>query len=198
MKQVYLLIGLFLILSAGCGEGTNESTSGDSKNTEQGQEIRVSDPGAVPKQDRLDAIARLEEELKAGGDQPDRKVARKLMGEYLDFYNFQHDEPETPDFLYRAGELANYIERPKKAVEIYRNLFEGFPDYPKRVETLNLIAFVYDYELNDKDKARKSYELLIELYPRHKLAEDAKARLETIDLSDEELIKLFESRNQNP
>lgn len=190
-----LLLVLFIgVLLSSCGG--NEKTNQEALESEGNGVVKSIAPKDVPKEERLENIRELEEQLKASGEQPDPKLARKLMGEYMDFSNFQHYEPETPDFLFRAGELARYIGRPKKAVELYSNLFNGFPEYPKRVETLNLIAFVYDFDLNEKEKARETYAQIIENFPEHKLAEDARARLETIDLSDEELIELFQEKNQ--
>ena len=184
-------IALVALVAVSCG-------SSESGSEEQNMEkvIKLRNPKDISKEERLTEIRSLEEELKNGGDQPDAKIARKLMAAYMEFSNFQREEPETPDFLFKAAELARYIGRPKKAIDLYSDLFNGFPSYPRRVETLNLIAFIYDYDLNEKEKASETYAMIIENFPDHKLADDARARLETIDLSDEELIELFKQRNQ--
>lgn len=189
-KLIYLV--LFGALLTAC---SNNADNNSNESSEQDDNIEVVNPKDVPKEDRIARIRELEEELRSGGDQPDKKLARKLMGAYIDFGNFQREEPETPEFLFRGGDLARYIGRPKTAIELYTSVFNSFPEYERRVEALNWIAFIYDYDLKDKEKAEHTYAQIIELFPDHKLADDARARLETIDLSDEELIELFKQKN---
>jgi len=185
-----ILIATLLMFS--CSEGNQ----GQENEQTDDSPVTITNPKDVSKADRISEIESLEQELKAGGDQPEQGLARKLMGAYMDFGNFQHHEAEAPEYLYRAADLARYIGRPKKAIELYTNVFNSYTTYPKRVEALNWIAFIYDYDLEDKQKAKENYALLISSFPEHPLADDARARLETIDLSDDELIELFRKKNQ--
>lgn len=62
------------------------------------------------------------------------------------------------------------------------------------IEEMNLRAFLYD-KMNSKEEAKKAINEIIEKFPNHSSIENHKARLKTIDLSDEELMKLFEKQN---
>ncbi len=183
---------IFSVFLLACNSGNPET----SEDVQEDVIIEIVNPKDVLKEDRVSEIKDLEEKLKAGGDQPDKNLARRLMGAYIDFGNFQHHEPEAAEYTYRGADLARYIGRPKKAIELYTNVFNGYPSYERRVEALNWIAFIYDYDLNEKQKAKENYALLIENFSEHALANDARARLETIDLSDDELIELFRKKNQ--
>lgn len=190
----------FLILSGILGVSMIScSENADTENTEEKQNepaTHVSDPAGVPREDRIKRIEELEAQVISEGDQPTEATARKLMGEYIDFTNFQHDDELVPEYLFRAGTWANYIGRKKKAVELFTNLYTNYESFDKRPEAMNMVAFIYDFELNEKEKAKEAYANLIKAYPDHSLSNDARMRLETIDLSDEELIKRFEQQNK--
>ena len=59
---------------------------------------------------------------------------------------------------------------------------------------MNLRAFLYD-KMDSKEEAKKAIKEIIEKFPNHSSIENHKARLKTIDLSDEELMELFEKQN---
>jgi len=62
------------------------------------------------------------------------------------------------------------------------------------IEEMNLRAFLYD-KTDSKEEAKKAIKEIIEKFPNHSSIENHKARLKTIDLSDEELMELFEKQN---
>ncbi|MDB4089604.1 hypothetical protein N9544_08300 [Flavobacteriales bacterium] len=62
------------------------------------------------------------------------------------------------------------------------------------IEEMNLRAFLYD-KMNSKEEAKKAINEIIEKFPSHSSIDNHKARLKTIDLSDEELMELFEKKN---
>jgi tetratricopeptide (TPR) repeat protein len=193
MRIKWTLIAMLSVFLFSCAQNSADS---EAEQPSGAKETRVADPSGVSKEERLQRIKELEAEALSQGDEPNQQVARKLMGEYIDFVNFQHDDPLVPEYMFRAGTWANYLGRKKKAVELFESLHQNYPSYEKRVEALNMVAFIYDFELQEKEKAKEAYALLIKTYPDHPLANDARARLETIDMTDEEMIKYFEKKNK--
>lgn len=180
-----------------CGEPGDENAAPGTE-TKQGPapQERIADPSGRTAEDRLQEIDSLEVQVRSEGDQPTEITARKLMGAYLDFATYQNQDERVPEFLFRAGEWARYIGRKKKAVEVFQQVYDTYPAYAKRVEALNWVAFICDFETGQKEEARAAYQKLATDHADHPLGKDAKARLETIDLSDEELIKKFREQNK--
>jgi hypothetical protein len=58
-----------------------------------------------------------------------------------------------------------------------------------------LIAFIYENHLNKKGPAKEYYNKVINEYPEHVLASQAKQSIDILMLSDEELIKKFQENN---
>ncbi|PHR36720.1 MAG: hypothetical protein COA38_01475 [Fluviicola sp.] len=79
------------------------------------------------------------------------------------------------------------------SVKYADSLIEKYPEYDERWLALQSNAVYYDMEVEprDKDKVRFYLEKLIKEYPKldPEIIEQAKSRLETIDLTFEELIK---------
>ena len=57
-------------------------------------------------------------------------------------------------------------------------------------------AFTFDNDLHDKQLAKKYYEDFLKAYPNHKLAEDIKLLIPTLDKTDAQLIEEFERKNR--
>jgi len=191
--RLLIFSGLLTAALISCSENAGTENAEEKANEPA---THVSDPAGVPREDRIKRIEELEVQVVSEGDQPTESTARKLMGEYIDFTNFQHNDELVPEYLFRAGTWANYIGRKKKAVELFTNLYTNYKSFDKRPEAMNMVAFIYDFELNEKQKAKEAYAVLIKAYPDHSFANDARMRLETIDLTDEELIKQFEQQNK--
>lgn len=126
----------------------------------------------------------------------DKTVGNQLMKEYINYSNQFHNDSLSSEYLFKAGGIARNLKKFRKAIEIYQNVHDGFPNYHQRTEAMFLIAFIYDNDLNDRERAKEHYELVIDTYPEHKFAQDAAARLETLHMTDDQLIEYFEQKNQ--
>lgn len=125
----------------------------------------------------------------------DKEVAAQLLQSYLKFTDTYPADERTPDFLYKGAGIARGVGVHSRALKMYQRILEDYPEYGKQAETSFLIAFTYDNDLKEIDLAKEAYNQVIEDYPDHEFAAQAKERLKTIDLSDEELIELFMQRN---
>jgi TolA-binding protein len=108
-------------------------------------------------------------------------------------------DPKTPDYLYKAGEIARSIRTLPKAMSIYDWLLEEYPDYDKTPTVYFLKGFMLENNANDKEGAREIYQSFLDKYPNHEMADDVTFLLENLDKSDEEILKyLEEKQSQNP
>ncbi len=179
---IYILLPLILLGLMGCGQ-------------EEGKEEK-----SPSREKLLSNIEGLKKELydtsKTASRKNTRITARNLARNYLEFASDHPGDERTPSFLYQAAGLNRGNGRYRKALNLYEKIRQEHPGFEKQAECLFLQAFIHDQDLNNKDSAKVLYQQVIEEYPDHKFAQDAKARIETLHLSDEELIERFEKMNE--
>lgn len=75
-----------------------------------------------------------------------------------------------------------------KAIEYYKQAYEKFSASKEAPMALFMTGFIYADDLKKYDEAKEAYRLFIAKYPTHELADDAKAEIETVGMSPEEVI----------
>ena len=125
--------------------------------------------------------------------------SNNVLNNYLVFADKYKDDTLSASYLFKAGDLANGLRRPKEAIAIFERLRTSFPDYRKSAAALFMQGFIYETSLGDKEKAKEKYKEFIEKYPNHNLTASAQASLDQLNsnLTDEELIKSFEEKNKS-
>ncbi len=134
------------------------------------------------------------------------KAAQKSMDakEYKEaLVNFQKIVDEFPKSehyktaLLKTGELTQgYVDESLskeesllKAVKIYTEFQEKYSDDPKAPQTLFMIGFIQANELMNVEAAKATYSKFLELYPESEMAESAKAEIENLGLSPDEILQ---------
>jgi tetratricopeptide (TPR) repeat protein len=183
--KIYALLVVVSLACVACGD-THPADEAESRASAMTKEAA----------DKISAIEDLETQVSADSSGQNMRVRQQLLVAYADFINYNNAEEMTPEYLFRSAKVANEIGKPRKAIEHLINLHDGFPKYPRRTEAVFLIAFLYENMLNDREMAEKYYEQVVELYPESPWAEDAKASLKLLYLTDEEKIAKFIEQNQ--
>ena len=120
-----------------------------------------------------------------------------LAKAYEKFASDTKDELKAAEKLFQAAkEYQGAVKDPKKAVELISKLEKDYPEYGKMPEALFYLGFVYENELGDLDKAEKYYKKVMKKYPDHRFAEQAKAALELLGMSAEEVIEQFKKNQE--
>ena len=172
------LLAIILILMVSCG---NEDTT-------------AVDNGQKEVKNRIDSLETL---LFKKIEKHHDGISKELKASYLEYTEKFPEDDITPEFYFRAANMARALKNYPEALDIYRKIVKNYPDFEHHVESHFMIALVYDNDLNDKFNAKRVYGEVAEKYPDHKFGQDAKLILETyIDLTDEELIKYLEEKNQ--
>mgnify|MGYP001795040954 CR=1 FL=1 len=124
------------------------------------------------------------------------RVARQYMQLTSSYAKSRPDAPESPELLYKSGEIARSIGAYQDALNIYSNIESYFPQYEKAPKALFMQAFTYAEDLNDEEQARMLYERFLEKYPEDDFVKDAKILLENLGKSDEEIFQQLQSNSQ--
>jgi tetratricopeptide (TPR) repeat protein len=101
------------------------------------------------------------------------------------------------DRFVEAAGLAKSIDNPNKALQLYYAVADKLPEHPKAPTALFMMAFIYENDLADMDKAKTTYEEFLKKYPKDAdFADDAQNALKMLGKSPEEIIRQFEQQQQ--
>ena len=141
-------------------------------------------------QNTLDALDAMLNELT---DEETGRIKQKEAVLYIDaIQDFVTNYPtaeESPQQLYKAAEVARSIRDYAKALAIYAQIEQDFPQYEKAPKALFMQAFTYGEDLNDEAKAKELYEAFIAKYPNDDFVDDAQILIETMGKTDEEIFE---------
>ena len=136
-------------------------------------------------------------------ENPDFNGVNKLASQnYVDacesFALSAGNNPEAAGYLFKAAEIARTIRTFPKVMSLYDWIGEKYPNYEKAPTVMFLKGFVIENDLKNIEKAKEVYNQFLQKYPSHELADDVKFLLEHIGKSDEEILKIIESKKSNP
>jgi tetratricopeptide (TPR) repeat protein len=128
---------------------------------------------------------------------PNARMARKYVAA-CEVYGLLHpNDPLAADQLFKAAMTARSTARnPEKSLKIYDWIYHHFTGYDKSYQALFLKAFTLDNDLKKFEEAKIYYEQFLQKYPNDDFAVSTKFLLENLGKSDEEIIKLFEKKNE--
>jgi tetratricopeptide (TPR) repeat protein len=130
------------------------------------------------------------------GPEVNRAKGLKLIETYSNFSTQYPNDTLSAMYLYKAGEIAMNLKLSSQSILYFDKIITNFPSFSKAPECLFLKAFIFDDQVKDYDNAGKYYNEFIAKYPNHALIKDAKASLEYLGKSPEELVKMFQEKNQ--
>jgi len=182
MKKVYWLFIFSGLLFSSCG------------NDESAKENKVVEP-AETRQLLVEKIKKLESELYVA-QTLDAIKADMAISVYSEFISKYPSDSLTPDFIFKAGEIATANMQYKQALGYYKNIVKNYPNYKYYVDCIYLQAHIFDNYLNNDDSAKVIYEKVISDYPQSHYANDAKAAIQHLGKTDEQLIEEFKKKNK--
>lgn len=178
VKSVFLIAIIFSMISCG-----NEE-----KPVNQ-------EPKPLSRQMFLDQIKKQESEMHKSMTL-DPNVASVAVMAYDNFVTHFPNDSLTPDFLFKAAEISTANQQYNQALTYYKTITTKYPNYKLVPESLYLQGYLLDNFLNEDAKAKVIYEEVIAKYPALSYASDAKAAINNLGKTDEELIKEFQKKNK--
>ncbi len=121
--------------------------------------------------------------------------ANRLLKRYRDYVSLNPRDSISAEYLFRAADLSVGVGQYEAAIANIDRLHADFPKFRKSVEMWLFKGFIYETYINNHAKAVSAYTQLIERNPNHRLASDARASIENLTLSEEELIEKFKKMN---
>lgn len=143
---------------------------------------------------RVKKIKKLESKVFAKGVELKEENVINLVDAYLLYAEQNPDDAKSPDFLFKALDVAVGInaEGPQKAIEVADILIEKYPDFEMTPMATYIKGFVYESVVGDLDKAKAVYLQFLEMYPDNPMAEEVRTVVDNLGIPLEELIKTFE------
>lgn len=192
LKVLFGFFGLALMLSA-CNSST-ETTKGFTevkKDSIPAVAVVEDCQSILLKAKKLDSMLLASEVL-------DPKLANEAIVLFNGFGSNCASDSLAPEFLMKGGQVAQAVKNYTKAEELYKKCGADFPRYKNRVACLFLLGRLYDEEamLNNETAAKVIYSQLILEYPNTSYSNDAKAALNNMGKTDEQLVKEFLKKNQ--
>jgi outer membrane protein assembly factor BamD (BamD/ComL family) len=126
----------------------------------------------------------------------DQVKAADLIKLYVSFADEFPDAKESPEYLFKAGDLAMNLNMPQKAIQVFDRILKTYPEYVKAPQCMFLKGYVYENEIGDLNAAKKIYEDFIAKYPDDEFSDDAAVSIKNLGKSPEELIKEFEEKSK--
>lgn len=102
----------------------------------------------------------------------------------------------APVYLMKASRIFIDVRDFEKSLKYLNRIEAKYPEGKVVPDALMLKGFVYDDHLENYSKAAKIYTRLIEEYPEHHFAKDAKTLKKNLGKSAEEMIEEFEKKNK--
>lgn len=186
MKITGILISLALVASCS-GNKTEVTETKEEKKTEV--------IAKEPTHDERIAIIKAYEDTMQRARKLDFRLGKAAVAAYMDFCRVYFNDTLCADYTFKAAEIADNLENPDKAIELYKDVYNSYTKFPYRAEALFRIANIYELKLNDYANARIYYEDVITYFPKSPMAEGAKAAIKNMGKTDAELIKEFEKKN---
>jgi outer membrane protein assembly factor BamD (BamD/ComL family) len=181
MKNLKLILASSVVLFI-CSCGTTDST--DSK-------------GAVKEPARDQYIAQIKkcEADMHTSTELNNTVAAAAIKAYSDYVMFFPNDSLSSDYLFKAAEIATATKQYQQALIDYQTITTKYPGFKLVQESLYLQGYLLDNFLNDDVKAKVIYEQVIAKYPTSNYANDAKAAINNLGKTDEQLIQEFKKKN---
>lgn len=152
---------------------------------------KVSSREDLEKIQTLEKQADKEREKLLSGE-ADTALIGELGRAYLAYADNYPQAAETPEFLFRAGELySNDLGNMDNAIETFKRNYQEYPQHETAANALFLIAYLNHNVLQNLVQAEKYYTEFLEKYPNHKMSQTAQFELSHLGKSPEEVFKEF-------
>jgi TolA-binding protein len=122
--------------------------------------------------------------------------AKDVVEKYIEYANKFPSDKETAKYIFKAADVSMGLQEYEKADKLLYKIISEYGEFEKVAEAMYLRGFIYDVHLNKKGEAKAIYEKVIEKFPNHPFAQDAKSAIDMLTLSDEDLIKILQEKNK--
>lgn len=184
MRKLLAITLVSALFAVGCQSGNSSTKERALSNAEM-------------KEQMIHRIDSMETDLQNKDLQPGDEDMGNLIKEYESFTErYPSDYEYTPEYMYKTAALSRAVQLPVKAIKIYDKILTDFPNWEKAPEVAFLQAFTYDEDLKQPQLAKEAYQAVVDKFPGDQWAIQAEQRLETVEMTDEELVEFLRKKQE--
>jgi len=146
------------------------------------------------KQVLVDSIQTMEADLHSDME-VDAEKGQKMIALYLNYSNRYKKDSLSPEYLFRAAEIAMNTDKPIDACSYLYRIERQYENFDKMPAVYYMLGFVNQNMIGDKENAEAYYQKFLDKYPNHSRAEEVGIILNSIHVDDLELVREFETQN---
>lgn len=137
---------------------------------------------------RLQEIARCEDSLEQSGFFADPDLAMRLANLYVDYAKKYPQDSIAPIYLYRASDLMSGASCFTGALDCLDRIIDIYPDFSELPICYYMRGNAYE-NMHKVQEAVDAYNLFLELYPDHPMAESTRQALPYVGMNPEEMLE---------
>jgi tetratricopeptide (TPR) repeat protein len=122
--------------------------------------------------------------------------ADSLADLYATFAGRFPDDSLAPDYLFKAAGICMNMQEGAKAIGYFDKILADYPKWEKAPFCLFFKGYVQENVLRNLDQAKETYLLFLEKYPDNDFSDDARAALDNLGKTPEQMVREFEARNK--
>lgn len=181
MRHPIIVLAILTLTACGGGASNGTGTTADSTRTRAAEAV---------------ARIRAQEDSLFNNAVFDRRDALALRDVYLAFAKNNPLDSMAPEYVFRAAGVSRTLGEPQRTLELYDRVIKDYPGWDRLPDAYYLRAFTIDSDLGKKGEAKTAYEEVIDRFPDHPFARDAKQMIENLQYTDAELMERFKRMNE--
>ncbi len=148
------------------------------------------------KQEALDRVTEVESQIqKQALLGIDTALANKAIAAYQDYYTQFPEDSMSYEYKVRTADILMNVKRYQESIALLDELIALDDAYAFIPKVMLLKAYIYETGVQSYSEAEKAYRALINRYPKHPLAEEARASIELLGMSEAQLLEFLRSKN---
>jgi tetratricopeptide (TPR) repeat protein len=139
------------------------------------------------------ALVRMDQQILSANGMPDKNLMTQYVETAEGYATLIRDRDKYGSVLLAAANMAKANEQYNKAVQLYSRIATKIPESAKARTALFMQAVVYESDLNDVEKARKTYQEFLSLYSTDTAyADDVRIALQQLGKTPDEVVEEFQ------
>jgi len=127
----------------------------------------------------------------------DNTKTGELVNLYMAYYKKYPTDTVTPTYIYNAVSILMNTNKAQQATDWLDTLLIKYPNNKRIPQSLFLKGFILENYLNQLGRAKDVYTDFLKRYPNNALANDARASINNLGKTPEELMKQFENNSDS-
>jgi len=121
--------------------------------------------------------------------------ASEVIKAYLKYADTYPDDSSAVDYLFKAADVMRGMYRHQDAIQVLELVVSRYPKSDKAPAALFYAGFILHADTEQNNLAVPYFQRLIDDFPEHPLANDARNLMPLLNMNEEQLLDFLEQRN---